>query len=397
MEGSGSLSPAFVSYSRNDSEFVLRLVKDLTAAGASVWLDQLNLAAGQRWDRAIEIALAGCGRMLVILSPAAVASENVMDEISFAIDERKEIIPVLYGDCSVPLRLRRFQNIDFRGDYERGLQKLVKTLGIVQERSDSAEDDAMAEKGDRYFFGKGVPQDYQKAFELYERGADAGSARAMYYLGNMYDHAQSYFGNECGWDAAFRWDAARKWYEKSAAAGYADAMAMLGWHYDRGFGGEQDSGKALYWYQKAAAAGSGHAMAGLGELYEAGKGVVEDAAKAEQWFEKGAEAGSSEAMARLGNLYFTRARTAHMALNDAPGAITGSIKADYEKARFWLEKGIEAGSCDADAALFLGTLYESGYGVKKNKQTADRWLAMYDTLGECIPGQPKRLIMLRYM
>jgi TPR repeat protein len=138
-------------------------------------------------------------------------------------------------------------------------------------------------------------------------------------------------------------------------------------------------------------------MAGLGELYELGKGVGKDAAKAHQWFEKGAEAGSGEAMARLGNLYFSRARDAHLAANDAPSAVTGAFKTDYEKARFWLEKGIEAGSCDGDAALYLGVLYESGYGVKKNKQTADKWIAMYDALGECIPGQPKRLIMLRYM
>jgi TPR repeat protein len=388
MERSGSLPPAFVSYSRNDSEFALRLVKDLTIAGASVWLDQVHLVAGQRWDRAIEIALAGCSCMLVILSPAAVASENVMDEISFAIDERKEIIPVLYGDCAVPLRLRRFQNIDFRGDYEGGLEKLLKTLGIVKEDADG---DSMASQGDLYFFGEGVPQDYRKAREWYEKGAAAGSSRAMYYLGNMYDHAQSYLGEECDWVAA------RSWYEKSAATGYADAMAMLGWHYDRGFGGDADAGKAFYWYQKAANAGSGHGMAGLGELYELGKGVGKDAAKMQQWFEKGAEAGSGEAMARLGNLYFDRARTAHMALNDAPGAIKGSIKGDYENARFWLEKGIEAGSCNLDAVLSLGTLYEFGYGVKKNQQTADMWIAMYDTLCDCIPGQPRRLTMIRYM
>jgi TIR domain len=46
MGGSVSFPPAFVSYSRDDSEFALRLVKDLTAAGASVWLDQVNLSLG---------------------------------------------------------------------------------------------------------------------------------------------------------------------------------------------------------------------------------------------------------------------------------------------------------------------------------------------------------------
>jgi hypothetical protein len=116
MESSAPCLPAFVSYSRKDSEFALRLVRDLTASGVRVWLDQANIGAGQRWDRTIEVALTGCDRVLVILSSAAVESESVMDEISFAIEKRKEIIPVLYQDCAVPFRLRRFQNIDFRFD-----------------------------------------------------------------------------------------------------------------------------------------------------------------------------------------------------------------------------------------------------------------------------------------
>ena len=34
---------AFFSYSREDSEFALRLAKDLKAAGANVWLDRLDI------------------------------------------------------------------------------------------------------------------------------------------------------------------------------------------------------------------------------------------------------------------------------------------------------------------------------------------------------------------
>ena len=42
-------------YSREDSEFALRLAEDLKAAGASVWLDQLSISSPARpWDSAIE-------------------------------------------------------------------------------------------------------------------------------------------------------------------------------------------------------------------------------------------------------------------------------------------------------------------------------------------------------
>ena len=38
--------PIFFSYSRTDSEFVLKLAKDLRKAGANIWLDQLDIKAG---------------------------------------------------------------------------------------------------------------------------------------------------------------------------------------------------------------------------------------------------------------------------------------------------------------------------------------------------------------
>lgn len=119
---------AFFSYSREDSEFALRLAGDLKAAGANVWLDQLDITPGQRWDSAVEDALKNCPRLIVVLSPAAVKSQNVMDEVSYALEERKTVIPVIHRDCDIPFRLRRVQHADFRQDYARSLQGLIGTL-----------------------------------------------------------------------------------------------------------------------------------------------------------------------------------------------------------------------------------------------------------------------------
>ena len=119
---------AFLSYSRTDSEFALRLSEDLKAAGAAIWLDQTDIDPGEEWDLAVERALLDCPRMLVILSPVSVVSPNVRDEISFALKKRKTIIPVLYQDCEIPFRLDRIQHVDFRIDYARGLKGLLKIL-----------------------------------------------------------------------------------------------------------------------------------------------------------------------------------------------------------------------------------------------------------------------------
>lgn len=110
----------------------MRLAGDLKAEGAAVWLDQLSIEPGSQWDRAIEDALKSASCMLLILSPASAKSKNVMDEVNFALDEDKTLVPVLYQDCEVPWRLRRIQYIDFRTDYHHALRTLIAHLNAHQ-------------------------------------------------------------------------------------------------------------------------------------------------------------------------------------------------------------------------------------------------------------------------
>ncbi len=118
----------FISYARADGEFALRLAQDLREAGIAIWLDQLDIPSGARWDSAIQQALDSCASMLVILSPDSVSSENVLDEIGFALHKKKHIVPVLYRTCDIPFRLLRFQYVDFTEGYERGLRELLEDL-----------------------------------------------------------------------------------------------------------------------------------------------------------------------------------------------------------------------------------------------------------------------------
>lgn len=119
----------FVSYERTDSAFALKLAKDLRAAGVRLWLDQLDIVGGQRWDRAIEGALADSEGLIVVLTPESVASDNVMDEVSYALEKGKLVVPVLRRECDVPFRLRRVQYIDFQ-EYEDGIADLTRALGV---------------------------------------------------------------------------------------------------------------------------------------------------------------------------------------------------------------------------------------------------------------------------
>jgi hypothetical protein len=127
---SGSTPASFISYSREDAQFAIRLTRDLKAAGANVWLDQVDIAPGHPWDDAIEEALKVAPQMLVIMSPASVRSTNVRDEIAYALTRGKVVIPIIYQECEVPLRLERKQRIDFRGEYAGGLKSLLDYLSI---------------------------------------------------------------------------------------------------------------------------------------------------------------------------------------------------------------------------------------------------------------------------
>lgn len=107
----------FVSYSRRDQEFALRLAVDLRAAGAAIWMDQVDIRPSDRWDRSIEAAVRDCTGLVLVLSPNSAASDNVLDEVALAFEAGKPVIPVLIETCQIPLRLARVHQIDARNDY----------------------------------------------------------------------------------------------------------------------------------------------------------------------------------------------------------------------------------------------------------------------------------------
>jgi len=107
----------FVCYAREDEQFVLRLAGHLKAQGVLVWLDRWGIPGGANWQRSIDKAIQDCAKFLIVLSPAAVDSEEVEGELRTALDDQKPVVPVLYQPCRIPLRLRSRQYIDFtRGD-----------------------------------------------------------------------------------------------------------------------------------------------------------------------------------------------------------------------------------------------------------------------------------------
>ena len=149
--------PAFISYSRANSDFAVRLAKNLKSAGYNVWLDQLDIPTGARWDDEIEMALEACTTFIVILSPDSIRSQNVKDEVGYAIDAGKDILPLRIQSGDIPFRLRRFQYVDFTNKpYEASLKEIksllapaghLRTSQDAEKRLSEAEEGPITEKG----------------------------------------------------------------------------------------------------------------------------------------------------------------------------------------------------------------------------------------------------------
>lgn len=119
----------FFSYSRIDgSAFALRLAADLKNKGYDVWIDQEDIRAGKEWDIAIEQALVNCDYLLFLETEKSVASRNVLDEVYFALEQNKKVIPIIVVDSKTPFRLQRLQHVDFSKDYDKGLACLLLEL-----------------------------------------------------------------------------------------------------------------------------------------------------------------------------------------------------------------------------------------------------------------------------
>lgn len=125
----------FICYSRTDERFVIDLATKLKNVGVPVWLDQWDIPDGANWDKTIEDAIISCPKLIVVLSPAAVESDEVQSEWHKALKEKKKVIPILYKTCEIPRRLDLLQRIDFtsgRTDDNIAFNRVLKALGMEE-------------------------------------------------------------------------------------------------------------------------------------------------------------------------------------------------------------------------------------------------------------------------
>ena len=131
----------FISHSHIDNEFGTRLAQDLNRVigdESAVWYDVLGgLHGGDAWWEKILEELTARNVFIVVLSPEAEQSKWVRDEINLAWKQKnsregKQIIPLLYRECSVRADLDTLQVISFLAPkiYEDAFKEVLIALGL---------------------------------------------------------------------------------------------------------------------------------------------------------------------------------------------------------------------------------------------------------------------------
>jgi hypothetical protein len=129
----------FISYSRRDRSFVERLTANLRKAGVQTWTDVDNISAGQEWAKEIDRGLNEAAALIYVASKNSAQSRWMDAEYTAFLKRKAErVIPIVIDDEgpeNLPLPLRQFQWVDFRGPFEPAFASLLSGLPELQSSS----------------------------------------------------------------------------------------------------------------------------------------------------------------------------------------------------------------------------------------------------------------------
>ena len=201
--------------------------------------------------------------------------------------------------------------------------------------------------GECYFYGDCVPENDDRAKELYTQAVDAGGLIGWVGLGDFASYMD-------------RADEARDCYEKALEGDWytrCTALCALGQLYCYGGQGlDADVERGIEYYTQAAEAGFMRAFRRLGNLYYYGQDVEEDLGKALDYFSEEAARGSYY---NLGWMYM-----------DGSG-----VEADASRAVELFEKDVECGRNAYNSSLILAYMKANAMGTQKDTEGAAALLA----------------------
>jgi TIR domain len=141
----------FVCYAHDEREVVLEQIEWLRAEGFTVWYDEA-IEAGSRWSEDLARAVDGCAAFLYFLSPRSASSRYCLDEVHFALECGRPIVPVDIAPVTLTPGLKlsiggthrlfmyRMGPEEFRRKLARGLREAMQGQGAAGHGQPAARD-----------------------------------------------------------------------------------------------------------------------------------------------------------------------------------------------------------------------------------------------------------------
>jgi hypothetical protein len=132
----------FISHAHKDAPLARKVATILRETGLDVWNEDYEIMPGENWAEKISQALRESKAMVVLLTPEALESSNVLWEIGYALGKEsyeKRLIPVIVGNPKrlseekMPWILRhlRMVNLPEQGNNEESIRQIASALKEV--------------------------------------------------------------------------------------------------------------------------------------------------------------------------------------------------------------------------------------------------------------------------
>jgi energy-coupling factor transporter ATP-binding protein EcfA2 len=124
----------FISYSRQDKEFVQSLHDALKASHYSAWVDWQDIAPTTEWWKEIEEGIEAAHTFIFVISKDSILSKYCCKEINYAAEHGKRLIPILrrkdFARSDMHPKISRHQWLTFQegDDFEQSFAQLVKAI-----------------------------------------------------------------------------------------------------------------------------------------------------------------------------------------------------------------------------------------------------------------------------
>lgn len=117
----------YVSYFADDEEYAQQIAADLEKSGLAIWIHEQE-EGDTNWAGGAHPALKECQRMVFVMSPAAIESEEISATWQFFRDNRKPIVIAQIAQADPPNPIRRSPRFDFTDNYKRALRDMLNAL-----------------------------------------------------------------------------------------------------------------------------------------------------------------------------------------------------------------------------------------------------------------------------